>query len=104
MKRKRVNPRSSKRKADLEVYLAKRRAFLNRNRICQVVLPEGHRCGRRASQIHHRKGRSKFYLVVSTWMAVCPRCHEFIETKRAWAKTQGYLVNRLSKRPLPPLP
>lgn len=57
----------------------------------------------RATQVHHRKGRGKYLNVVGSWMAVCHLCHETIEKERGWAKGNGYLLNRLSKKPIPPL-
>ena len=103
-KRKRVKPRSEKRKAELERYLWWRVRFLNRHRICQCIKPDGRKCHRPATQVHHRKGRGKYYLALATWMAVCEECHELIESERAWAYEHGYLLRRCIGGPIPPLP
>lgn len=78
---------SDKRKREGKVYAKKRLDFLLTHIMCEVG-----GCNQRATQVHHRFGRYKFYLDESTWMAVCPRCHTYIETNREWSKERGYLV------------
>lgn len=49
----------------------------------------------RAAEIHHRKGRGKYYLDVSTWMAVRPGHSEYIHgANTAESYRKGYLLPR----------
>lgn len=43
---------------------------------------------------HHRKGRGKYLLDITTWMPVCRQCHQRIDANRAWAYEHGYLLKR----------
>lgn len=103
MKRSRVNPMSARRRKEIKRYRELRIPFLQRNPICQCIKPDGLRCRKSSQQVHHRKGRHDCYLAVITWMAVCPECHDLIEQHRDWAKERGYLINRASTGPIPPL-
>jgi len=78
---------SDKRKREGKEYVCKRLDFLLTHIMCEVE-----NCDQRATQIHHVRGRYKFYLDESTWMACCARCHTYIETNREWAKSKGYLI------------
>lgn len=103
MKRSRINSVSKKRQKDNRRYLKLRDEFLKANPVCQCVKTSGAKCLEMATQIHHRKGRGKFYLCVASWMAVCHDCHEYIEYHRSWSKDRGYLLNRASSAPIFPL-
>lgn len=91
--RKPVRLKAPGRQAQDTEYSHLRVSFLLANPQCQVLHASG-RCRQTSTQVHHRRGRGPYYLQVSTWMACCQACHELIETKRAWAKRMGYLVNR----------
>ena len=97
---RRVSP---KHKKELAIYYKLKKSFLTQNRGCQAYTLSGAKCDRLATQVHHRKGRGKYLNIVASWMAVCYLCHDTIETKRSWAKAMGYLLNRVSFRPIPPL-
>lgn len=47
-----------------------------------------------ATDIHHMRGRGRHFLDESTWLPVCRACHEFIESERAWAQREGFLLSR----------
>lgn len=63
-----------------------RDAFLAEHPRC-AVFPE-----RKATEIHHTRGRGRFLLDTSTWLAVSRAGHEKIEVERAWARERGFLV------------
>jgi len=89
---KRISPRSPKRvKLDGE-YSKLRVAFLYSNSICQANLPS---CGVHATDVHHSKGRGKYYLDVNTWKALCRSCHSWLELHPTEAKALGFSNNRL---------
>lgn len=54
-------------------------------------------CGRRAAEVHHKKGRGKYLLVIDFLMAVCHQCHDKIHRNPAWAAAKGYMASRLAK-------
>jgi len=58
-------------------------------------LPVCEACGVNAStDVHHRKGRGKYYLKMDTWMATCRGCHDRIHSYPIWARENGYLLDR----------
>lgn len=85
--RKRIPSMSKKRQKTSRIYREMAKAFLIANGICQVTL-----CTKKATQVHHTRGRrGSNYLDMTTWMAVCPGCHESIHQYPQWAKEAGYL-------------
>jgi hypothetical protein len=46
--------------------------------------------------VHHKKGRGKYFLDVSTWLSACFNCHQWIETHPEEAKELGLSESRLS--------
>ena len=73
-------------------YLRQRETFLLANPECGVCRVN------RATQIHHRKGRLGALLVDERfWLAVCYPCHGILEANPAWAREQGYSLDRLGK-------
>jgi hypothetical protein len=89
---KRISPRSSKRvKLDSE-YSKLRLAFLYANSMCQAHLPN---CGIQATDVHHSKGRGKYYLATNTWVALCRSCHQWLELHPKEAKALGFSQDRL---------
>lgn len=91
--KKPLAPRSSKRvKLDNE-YSQLRKIYLTKNPMCQAGLPG---CTQQATDIHHKKGRGKFYLVVDTWMSVCRKCHHWIETHPIEATELGFRESKIN--------
>ena len=79
---------SVKRARQIRQYSRVRSEYLNGNPYCQ-------RCGKMATDIHHKAGRSKKYLDVLTWLAVCRTCHQWIELHPKEAKELGYSISRI---------
>jgi hypothetical protein len=82
---------SSKRKKKDQEYLKLREKHLLVNNLCEVKV---NGCGHMATDIHHTyagANRDAFYLVQSTWKAVCRNCHDWIHANPAEARTMGWL-------------
>ncbi len=45
---------------------------------------------------HHKRGRGKYLLDVSTWLPVCRNCHVYIENHPEEAKERGWSQSRLA--------
>ena len=45
----------------------------------------------RSEECHHREGRGKNYLNVSTWLAVSAQAHRRIHDTPSWARANGFL-------------
>lgn len=95
---KKVRARTAKANSQ---YSSLRKAFLETHPRCLILGPTGI-CGAISTDVHHRKGRGKYMLDESTWIACCNSCHlQKIHHYPAWAKKMGYLVNPISIAPLP---
>ena len=82
---------SSKRKKKDQEYLKLRERYLNENPLCMVKV---NGCSHMATDIHHTyagSNREAFYLVQSTWRAVCRNCHDWIHANPAEARTMNWL-------------
>jgi hypothetical protein len=82
---------SSKRKKKDQEYLKLRERYLNENPLCMVKV---NGCSHMATDIHHTyagSNREAFYLVQSTWKAVCRNCHDWIHANPAEARTMNWL-------------
>lgn len=75
---RRIRPISEKQAEKLKIYKSLSKKFLGANKKCQAKL-EG--CEEKASQLHHKQGRGEHLNDVSTFMAVCPNCHDVIHNK-----------------------
>lgn len=84
--------KSDKRAVLDQLYSVSRQQFLSRNPFCKARL-DG--CTAHATDIHHKAGRSKKYLDVLTWLAVCRTCHQWIELHPKEAKELGYSISRI---------
>ena len=72
-KRKAINPRSEKRKAQEKEYSAIRTKQLEAHPYCQAKLIG---CTGMALECHHAEGRIGYnYLKESSFISVCPACH-----------------------------
>lgn len=70
-----INKKSEHRIEDDKVYKTLNRVFLDNHKVCEAELPG---CSHWSTEVHHLysgKDRDKYYLVISTWKAVCPKCH-----------------------------
>lgn len=82
---------SAKRKKKDQEYLKLRERFLTENHLCQVVVAG---CTNSASDVHHTRSgsdRDTYYLVQSTWLAVCRNCHSWVHKFPKEARLLGYL-------------
>jgi hypothetical protein len=89
---KSVIPRVSAKRAKKDAEYAKlRQRYLTDNQLC-VIKVAG--CTNGATDIHHTfagSNRDAFYLVQSTWLAVCRNCHDWIHAHPTEARTMNWL-------------
>ena len=88
---KRTKPanRSKKGQCDDCVYRILRRIFLKLLPVCEMP-----GCARPSTDVHHKRGRGKWYLIVDTWMALCRQCHARITEHSKEAIENGYSERR----------
>lgn len=91
-KRKPINPKSKKQQALDQAYSKLRKPFLEKHPMCQANLPG---CQGGATDVHHKRGRGKWLLVTSTWMAVCRTCHSYIELHPIEATEMGFRESKI---------
>ena len=91
-KSKRLNPISEKRKSENEKYKILRDEFLAKkeNKFCACG------CGRKATEIHHSKGRGKLLCDVRFFKAVSSGCHRRIENMPKDAKEKKLSISRVT--------
>ena len=98
---KRASQVSKKMSERLKEYRILRGKFLHEYQWCccdhNIYLKEPTSCSRRSEDIHHMRGRGKFLLDKTTWLAVCRNHHRMIHDNPVWAAQHGYLQSRLSK-------
>lgn len=99
--RKRVNPMSSKRRAENPIYLKRSRAFLARERAAGKVCPVAstiielieRRASTRLAETHHLFGRAaELYLWEPGWMGVSSAGHKWIDAHPDEARKRGWLA------------
>ena len=84
-----VKARSGGAARRMEVYHAIRDLYLKPNGAVRVCS----RCGRAASDVHHKAGREGLLLFdVRHWMAVCRPCHTWIHAHPKEAAQRGWLA------------
>lgn len=84
---------SDRRRAQLAIYSAKRRAFLKAHPVCQVsrYIP-GLNPKARSRDVHHVAGRyGGAYLDETTWLAVSRQAHDWIHSNPRQARKRGWL-------------
>lgn len=79
---------SRKAVARARIYRRRRDVFLDANPSCA-------RCGRRATEVHHKRGRGKYLLDEETWLALCHGCHMHVTTRPAEALADGWSLPRI---------
>lgn len=88
MKRSRIKPVSKKRKDALVKYYALAKDYLHKHPTCEV---DG--CGNKATEIHHKARRhGGLLLEVRFFMAVCRKCHRWIEDNPKDAREKKYIL------------
>jgi hypothetical protein len=85
-------PRVSAKRAKKDAEYSKlRQRYLTDNPLCMI---KGPNCSHYATDVHHSfagSNRDAFYLVQSTWFAVCRADHNMIHENPADARTMGWL-------------
>jgi len=84
LKRTKINPVSDKQLKRLALYRKERTTFLTENPRCQ-------KCGDKATEIHHKKGRGIYTTDVSTFMSICRKCHTWVHMNPELSRGLGYL-------------
>lgn len=80
-KQKPIAKNSDKRKKQELAYSILRKTYLNNHSLCEANISE--ECRGKSSQIHHKAGRIGELLCDDTkFLAVCDRCHDYIENNR----------------------
>jgi len=88
------SPIKKKARKGANKYTTVRNEFLKENPACQAQLLG---CDYKATEVHHRKGRTGSLLCDKNYfLAVCRNCHDIIESRPLWAKEKGYSLSRLS--------
>lgn len=90
---KSIKKKSDKLKKKEGEYHKVRLEYLNIHQTCEARLPG---CTKYATDIHHKKGRGIYLTDVSTFLAVCRTCHNFIELNPETAKQLNLSDNRLN--------
>jgi len=91
--RAKIKPKSAKQsKLDI-IYSQLRKIFLTDHPVCQANLAG---CTHEATDVHHKKGRGKWYLVIKTWMPLCRSCHKWIEEHPIEATELGYRESKIT--------
>lgn len=90
------NKISDKRKELNKEYFILVEQFKKDNPYCKAKVNEY--CSKVTSEPHHRKGRGKYLLDISTWLPVCRNCHTYIENFPNIAREKGWSESRLAKQ------
>lgn len=90
---------SEKRKELNHEYFKLVEQFKRDNPKCAVRLGG---CTNATDDPHHKRGRGKYLLDVSTWLPVCRQCHIYIENHPEEAKERGWSESRLAKEFIEP--
>jgi hypothetical protein len=84
----RLRPVSKKRAKQNKIYSETRKLYLEKYPFCDC-------CGKKATQIHHKRGRFQDRLNdTEHFMAICHSCHEWIHRNPMEAYAKGYLLLR----------
>jgi hypothetical protein len=89
-KQPKIKHRSTKGAKEDKIYLELNRKYLKEHPICECCQVA------KSTEVHHRKGRGIWLLIVKYFMAICRACHREIENNPEWAKANGYSLSRLN--------
>lgn len=92
-KRTKIAPKSKKQIALDKAYSVLRRKFMSdpSNQFCPVMKALG-KGNVPATDVHHKKGRGKYMLDVSTWMAVSREGHVYIHDNPEESYKRGWML------------
>lgn len=96
--RKRIKKKSKKLGIGERIYSVLRKDFLLDNPVCQCGQSG---CTGEATEVHHKKGRGKWLTVVEFFLAVCRKCHDYIENHPKEAKAKGFSLPRIEHKNKP---
>lgn len=65
-----------------------------RNHFCQALCREKGLKTPAESYPHHIRGRGTLLNDLRFWLAICPRCHHWIENNKTEARQRGWLASR----------
>lgn len=71
--------------AKLKVYRPLRDKYMREHPECEI-------CNNPSQDLHHKAGRGKFLSDVTTFMAVCRRCHNYIHENPKKSRESLYLL------------
>lgn len=91
--KKPINAISKKTRQKVAKYSELRLVFLSEYPLCQC---RGQHCSSIATEVHHSKGRGKYLLDTSTYIALCHNCHVWVEMHPKEAKELNYSQSRLN--------
>lgn len=91
LNKKPINKKSKKMITLDGAYSLLRKKFMEDNPMCQAALPG---CTQQSTDVHHKRGRGEWYLIVKTWLSVCRQCHIYIEEHPIEAKQLGFSEER----------
>ena len=89
--KKGLNQVSEKSKGRVSEYNRAAAEFKKKNPVCKAALPS---CTKQTKDVHHVKGRGKYLLDESTWLAVCRNCHDTIHQYPKESKEIGLLISK----------
>ena len=93
-KPKKAIPKVAKKRGKVNHEYAKRREwFMARNYWCEYAIAEG-LYPRPATEVHHKRGRGKYLLDTTTWMAVSSENHKLIHANPKYSYEKGYMLPR----------
>jgi hypothetical protein len=84
----RVSPKRAKKEQE---YLKLRARYLTENPLCKVQVKD---CMLNATDVHHTRAgadRDVYYLIQSTWIPICRKCHNWVHEHPEEARTMGWL-------------
>jgi len=87
-----IPAKSSRKASEDDSYSKLRKDYLTLHPMCKAQLPN---CSSGATDVHHKKGRGKYYLITTTWIPLCRTCHTWIETHPIEAKELGFSEDRI---------
>ena len=91
-KPKKIPNRSKKRTLEEQQYSKDRKVFLQEHPNCCARIPG--KCSVKATEVHHMfdgSDRDKYFLTVTTWLAICRGCHNWVHSHVKEAKDLGFL-------------
>ncbi len=90
--RKKLRQVSKKLREKMKIYAKLRKEFLAQHKACCVIVDGV------ATEIHHAKGRGKYLLDTSTWLAVSREGHRWIHENPSEAENLGLLDPSRNRR------